>query len=72
MSDHWRYSLFCCVVTGKIISMSEFFCLICQIGLRSDSGIASIYDESGVEIENAELLFTEEGRFSPMPHLPLG
>lgn len=32
-----------------------------QIGLRVDSGIASIYDEAGLEIENAELLFTEEG-----------
>ena len=32
-----------------------------QIGVRCDSGIASIYDEAGVEIENAELLFTEEG-----------
>ncbi len=32
-----------------------------QIGLRVDSGIASIYDDTGVEIENAELLFTEEG-----------
>ena len=29
--------------------------------MRYDSGIASIYDEAGVEIENAELLFTEEG-----------
>lgn len=29
--------------------------------MRCDSGIASIYDDSGVEIENAELLLTEEG-----------
>ena len=32
-----------------------------KIGLRYDSAVASIYDEAGVEIENAEVLFTEEG-----------
>ena len=39
-------------------------CSIPQIGMRSDSGIASVYDEFGVEIENAELLFTEEGQLT--------
>ena len=29
--------------------------------MRCDSGIASIYDEAGLEMENAELLFTPEG-----------
>ena len=29
--------------------------------MRCDSAMASIYDESGLEIENVELLFTEEG-----------
>ena len=39
----------------------SLFLTLSQIGLRVDSGIASIYDEAGLEIENAELLFTEEG-----------
>ena len=30
--------------------------------MRTDSAIASIYDEEGKEIENAEFLFTEEGK----------
>ena len=29
--------------------------------MRCDSAIASIYDESGLEIENVEMLFTHEG-----------
>ncbi len=29
--------------------------------MRFDSAIASICDESGLEIENAEILFTHEG-----------
>lgn len=29
--------------------------------MRCDSAIASVYDESGLEIENLEVLFTEEG-----------
>ena len=29
--------------------------------MRDDSAIVSIYDESGMEIENLETLFTEEG-----------
>lgn len=29
--------------------------------MRCDSAIASVYDESGLEIENLEILFTEEG-----------
>jgi len=29
--------------------------------LRHDSAFASIYDESGLEIENAELLFMDQG-----------
>jgi len=32
-----------------------------EIGLRHDSAFASIYDESGLEIENAELLFMDQG-----------
>jgi len=32
-----------------------------QIAMRCDSAVASIYDESGLEIENLEVLFTEEG-----------
>ena len=32
-----------------------------QIGLRRDSGFASIYDEAGLELENLEMLFTHEG-----------
>ena len=36
-------------------------CVRVQIGMRCDSGIASICDESGLEIENAEILFTHEG-----------
>ncbi len=32
-----------------------------QVGMRRDSAIASIYDETGIEIENAEILFTQEG-----------
>ncbi|XP_064383534.1 uncharacterized protein LOC135332129 isoform X2 [Halichondria panicea] len=34
-----------------------------EIGMRCDSGIASICDESGLEIENAEILFTHEGAY---------
>ena len=30
-------------------------------GLRYDSAFASIYDDSGLEIENAELLFMDQG-----------
>ena len=29
--------------------------------MRDDSAIASIYDDSGMEIENLEILFSEEG-----------
>ena len=29
--------------------------------MRCDSAMAAIYDESGLEIENIEMLFTEEG-----------
>ncbi len=32
-----------------------------QVGMRCDSAIASIHDETGLEIENAEILFTHEG-----------
>lgn len=32
-----------------------------EIGVRCDSGIISIYDETGIEIENAEILLTQEG-----------
>ena len=31
------------------------------LGFRVDSAFASIYDEQGVEIENSELLFTDQG-----------
>ena len=31
------------------------------LGFRADSAFASIYDEQGVEIENSELLFTDQG-----------
>ena len=39
-----------------------FVVVVYQIGLRCDSAIASVYDETGQEVENAELLFTEEGK----------
>ena len=45
------------------VNVCELVNTFLQIGLRSDSAIASICDEAGVEIENAELLFTEEGHF---------
>ena len=32
-----------------------------QIGLRCDSAVASIYNESNTEIENCEIMFTHEG-----------
>lgn len=34
-----------------------------QIAMRCDGAIASVYDESGLEIENLEVLFTEEGMY---------
>ncbi len=38
-----------------------FLWVVSQIGMRTDSAIASVYDEDGKEIENSELLFMEEG-----------
>jgi hypothetical protein len=35
-----------------------------EIGLRADAAMLSICDESGVEIENAELLLTREGLYT--------
>ena len=32
-----------------------------EIGIRQDSAFASIYDETDTEIENCELLFTDQG-----------
>jgi hypothetical protein len=34
-----------------------------EIGIRTDSAIASIDDETGLEIENAEIFFTPEGAY---------
>ncbi|XP_065061836.1 uncharacterized protein LOC135688772 isoform X1 [Rhopilema esculentum] len=34
-----------------------------EIGMRCDSAFASIYDEAGEEIENAEMLFMDQGAF---------
>ena len=45
------------------VNVCELVNTFLQIGLRCDSAIASICDETGVEIENAELLFTKEGHF---------
>ena len=38
-------------------------CYSRQIAMRCDGAIASVYDESGLEIENLEVLFTEEGMY---------
>ena len=32
--------------------------------MRCDGAIASVYDESGLEIENLEVLYTEEGMYA--------
>ncbi|XP_065897600.1 uncharacterized protein [Dysidea avara] len=34
-----------------------------EIGLRCDSAVASIYNESNTEIENCEIMFTHEGAY---------
>ena len=39
-----------------------------QIAMRCDGAIASVYDESGLEIENLEVLFTEEGMYIHFLH----
>lgn len=36
--------------------------------MRCDGAIASVYDESGLEIENLEVLFTEEGMYIHFLH----
>jgi len=42
----------------------DYMCLLTlQIGLRYDSAIASIYNESNMEIENCEIMFTHEGMY---------
>ena len=45
------------------IALNCCMCLL-QIGVRCDSAFISIYDASGTEVENAELLFCEEGTFT--------
>ena len=45
-------------------SLSRRSIRICEhfsTGMRYDSAFASIYDDSGLEIENAELLFMDQG-----------
>ena len=38
-----------------------------KIGVRCDSAFISVYDASGTEVENAELLFCEEGAHTYVP-----
>ena len=40
-----------------------------QIGLRCDSAVASIYHEGDLEIENCEILFTQEGSYIHNTHM---
>ncbi len=59
------WSLVICDHNSWIIQLNPaLFCflwVVSQIGMRTDSAIASVYDEDGKEIENSELLFMEEG-----------
>ena len=55
-------------VHSTLISLVVRFYLLCtcvlsllKIGVRCDSAFISVYDASGTEVENAELLFCEEG-----------